>query len=229
MLPFATVGDMSERTQLVPRDVNDYVRSSSRPEHPALAELRTATLSVPHHVMQIGADQGQLMALLVRLIGARRCIELGTYTGYSALAVALALPADGTIVTCDVSAEWPAVGQPFWRKAGVESRIDLRVRPALETLDELLGSEHAGTFDFAFIDADKPNYPGYYERLLRLVRRGGLIAVDNTLALAGEPVFRRDSPNARAMLAFNELVSRDERVDLAMLTVGEGLSLLRVR
>jgi predicted O-methyltransferase YrrM len=165
----------------------------------------------------------------VRLIGARRCIEVGTYTGYSALAVALALPADGTIVTCDVSAEWAAIGQPFWRKAGVEQRIDLRIRPALETLDELLAEGRAGTFDFAFIDADKPNYPAYYDRLLALVRKGGLIAVDNTLALAGEPVFRRDSPNARAMLAFNELVSRDERVDLAMLTVGEGLSLLRVR
>jgi predicted O-methyltransferase YrrM len=229
MLRFATVGGMSERTQLVPRDVNDYVLRSSRPEHEALAELRAATASVPHNVMQIGADQGQLMALLVRLIGARRCIEVGTYTGYSALAVALALPPEGTIVTCDVSAEWPAVGRPFWRKAGVESRIDLKVRPALETLDELLAGGQAGSFDFAFIDADKPNYPAYYERLLELVRKGGLIAVDNTLALAGEPVFRRDSPNARAMLAFNELVSRDERVDLAMLTVGEGLSLLRVR
>jgi predicted O-methyltransferase YrrM len=229
MLRFATVGGMSERTQLVPRDVNDYVLRSSRPEHEALAELRAATAFVPHNVMQIGADQGQLMALLVRLIGARRCIEVGTYTGYSALAVALALPPEGTIVTCDVSAEWPAVGRPFWRKAGVESRIDLKVRPALETLDELLAGGQAGSFDFAFIDADKPNYPAYYERLLELVRKGGLIAVDNTLALAGEPVFRRDSPNARAMLAFNELVSRDERVDLAMLTVGEGLSLLRVR
>lgn len=220
---------MSERTQLVPRDVNDYVLRSSRREAEALAGLRAATAAVPHNVMQIGADQGQLMALLVRLIGAKRCIELGTYTGYSALAVALALPADGTIVTCDVNAEWAAIGQPFWRKADVESRIDLRIGPALETLDRLLGSGQAGQFDFAFIDADKPNYPAYYERLLTLVRKGGLIAVDNTLALAGEPVFRRDSPNARAMLAFNELVSRDERVDLAMLTVGEGLSLLRVR
>jgi predicted O-methyltransferase YrrM len=229
MSPFATVSGMNERTQLVPRDVVDYVLRSSRPEHPALAGLRAATASVPHNVMQIGADQGHLMALLVRLVGARRCIEVGTYTGYSALAVALALPADGTIITCDVNAEWPAVGQHFWREAGVESRIDLRVKPALETLDELVASGGAGTFDFAFIDADKPNYPAYYERLLRLVRKGGLIAVDNTLALAGEPVFRRDSPNARAMLAFNELVCRDERVDLAMLTVGEGLSLLRVR
>jgi caffeoyl-CoA O-methyltransferase len=179
--------------------------------------------------MQIGSDQGQLMALLVRLIGARRCLEIGTFTGYSALAVALALPADGELITCDVSAEWTAVGQPFWRQAGVDSRIDLRIKPALETLDELLADGQTASFDFAFIDADKTSYAAYYEKLLRLVRPGGLIAVDNTLALAGTPIFEHDSANAKAMLAFNDLVHRDERVDLAMLTVGEGLTLLRVR
>ena len=220
---------MPNRTELLPHDVYQYVLDCSSREPEVLAELRAATASVPQSVMQIGADQGQLMALLVRLIGARRCLEIGTYTGYSALAVALALPADGQLITCDVSAEWTAVGKPFWRKAGVESRIDLRLRPALETLDELLAAGEAGRFDFAFIDADKPSYAAYYERLLRLVRRGGLIAVDNTLALAGAPIFSADSANARAMLAFNELVHRDERVDLAMLTVGEGLTLLRVR
>ena len=220
---------MGERTQLLPRDVYDYVLRCAPREPAVLAELRAATAAVPHSVMQIGADQGLLMALLVRLMGARRCIEVGTYTGYSALAVALALPADGMLVTCDMNADWAAVGRPFWRKAGVESRIDLRIRPAEVTLDELLAAGGAGTFDFAFIDADKPNYPAYYERLLRLVRPGGLIAVDNTLALAGQPIVRLDSVNARAMLAFNDLVSRDERVDLAVLTVGEGLSLLRVR
>jgi len=220
---------MAKRTELLPRDVYEYVLRSSSREPEVLAELRAATASVPHSVMQIGADQGQLMALLVRLIGARRCIEIGTYTGYSALAVALALPADGKLITCDVSAEWTAVGRPFWRKAGVDARIDLRIKPALETLDELLASGEAGRFDFAFIDADKPNYPAYYERLLKLVRRNGLIAVDNTLALAGAPVFTQSSESAKAMVAFNELVHHDERVDLAMLTVGEGLTLLRVR
>jgi caffeoyl-CoA O-methyltransferase len=179
--------------------------------------------------MQIGPDQGQLMALLVRLIGARRCIEVGTYTGYSALAVALALPADGRLITCDVSAEWVNVGRPFWREAGVEDRIELRLKPAHETLDELLVAGEAGRFDFAFIDADKPNYATYYERLLRLIRPGGLIAVDNTLALAGAPIMSQDSASAKAMREFNELVHHDERVDLAMLTVGEGLTLLRVR
>jgi len=220
---------MAKRTELLPRDVYEYVLRSSSREPEVLAELRAATASVPHSVMQIGADQGQLMALLVRLIGARRCIEIGTYTGYSALAVALALPADGKLITCDVSAEWTAVGRPFWRKAGVDARIDLRIKPALETLDELLASGEAGRFDFAFIDADKPSYAAYYEQLLQLVRRGGLIAVDNTLALAGAPIFKQGSESAKAMLAFNELVHHDERVDLAMLTVGEGLTLLRVR
>ena len=158
---------MPNRTELLPHDVYQYVLDCSSREPEVLAELRAATASVPQSVMQIGADQGQLMALLVRLIGARRCLEIGTYTGYSALAVALALPADGQLITCDVSAEWTAVGKPFWRKAGVESRIDLRLRPALETLDELLAAGEAGRFDFAFIDADKPSYAAYYERLLR--------------------------------------------------------------
>ena len=220
---------MAKRTELLPRAVYEYVLDSSPPEHPVLAELRAATASVPNSVMQIGADQGQLLALLVRLMGARRCIEVGTYTGYSALAVALALPEDGKLVACDVSAEWTAIGQRHWRKAGVDARIDLRVKPALETLDELLGAGQAGQFDFAFIDADKPSYSAYYERLLKLVRQGGLIAVDNTLALAGEPVFALDTANAAAMRAFNAEVRRDERVDLAMLTIGEGLTLLRVR
>jgi caffeoyl-CoA O-methyltransferase len=220
---------MPKRTQLLAGDVYAYVLDCSSREPAVLAQLRDATASVPQSVMQIGADQGQLMALLVRLIGARRCIEIGTYTGYSALAVALALPVDGQLITCDVNAEWPAVGQPFWRKAGVAARIDLRIKPALETLDELLGAGEAGRFDFAFIDADKPSYAAYFERLLRLVRPGGLIAVDNTLALAGAPIFTHNSANARAMREFNKLVHRDERVDLAMLTVGEGLTLLRVR
>jgi caffeoyl-CoA O-methyltransferase len=223
------LASMAKRTQLLAHDVYEYVLSASSREHKVLAELRAATAAVPNSVMQIGADQGQLMGLLVRLIGARRCIEIGTYTGYSALAVALALPEGGELITCDVNADWTAVGEPFWRKAGVASRIDLRIKPALQTLDELLAVGQAGRFDFAFIDADKPSYAAYFEKLLQLVRPGGLIAVDNTLALAGSPVFAQGSENAKAMLAFNKLVHHDERVDLAMLTVGEGLTLLRVR
>lgn len=220
---------MAKRTQLLAPDIYAYVLRASPREPDVLARLRQATANVPHNEMQIGADQGQLMALLVRLIGARRCIELGTYTGYSALAVALALPPDGLLITCDVSAEWTSVGRRLWREAGVESRIDLRLKPALDTLDELLAGGGRGTFDFAFVDADKPNYRTYYEKLLELLRPGGLIAADNTLALAGEPIMTQQSANAKAMCAFNDLVRADARVDAAMLTVGEGLTLLRKR
>lgn len=218
---------MSERTQLIPRDVNDYVLGSSRPEHPALAELRAATASVPHNVMQIGADQGHLMALLVRLIGARRCIELGTYTGYSALAVALALPPDGTIVTCDVNDEWPAVGRPFWRKAGVDSRIDLKLGPALETLDELLAAGQGGAFDFAFIDADKESYVDYWEAVVPLVRAGGLIVADN--ALWSGKVLAPVTESDHAIVRFDARVAADERVEQVLLSVRDGVMLARKR
>ena len=220
---------MAKRTELIKSKVSDYALRASSREPDVLARLRKATAAVPHSEMQIGADQGQLMALLVKLIGARRCIEVGTYTGYSALAVALALPADGLLVACDVSEEWTDVGRPFWREAGVERRIDLRIKPALETLDELLAIGGRGTFDFAFLDADKPNYAAYYEKLLELLRPGGLIAVDNTLALAGEPIFELQTTSAKALRALNEFIRGDERVDQVLLTIGEGLTLVRKR
>ena len=220
---------MKNRTLLVAQDVYDYALNASPREPEVLARLRQATAAIPHSEMQIGPDQGRFMALLVKLIGARRCIEIGTYTGYSALAVALALPEDGHLIACDVNAEWSNVGRPFWREAGVESRIDLKIQPALATLDELLEGGAAGSFDFAFIDADKPNYGAYYEKLLLLLRPGGLIAVDNTLAVAGTPIAHGRSASAKALRSFNELVRRDERVDFALLTIGEGLTLLRKR
>jgi predicted O-methyltransferase YrrM len=219
---------MGKRAQLITPRVSEYVLRSSR-EPDVLARLRQATASVPHSEMQIGADQGQLLALLVKSIGARRCIEIGTYTGYSALAVALALPPDGYVVACDVSEAWTNIGRPFWREAGVESRIDLRIKPGLETLDELLADGGRGTFDFAFLDADKTSYAAYYEKLLELLRVGGLIAVDNTLALAGEPIIDLQTGSAKALRALNESLRGDERVDVAMLTIGEGLTLLRKR
>lgn len=216
------------RTTLLNEKIYRYVLDSSR-EPDVLARLRDATASLPNSIMQVGPDQGQLMAMLVKLIGARRCIEVGTYTGYSALAVAMAMPEDGVLIACDVNAEWPEIGRPFWREAGVEGRIDLRIKPALDTLDELLAADGAQTFDFAFIDADKTGYAAYYERLLRLIRPGGLIAVDNTLALAGGPIVEQESDSALAMRAFNEIARGDERVDHAMLAIGEGLTLLRKR
>ncbi len=220
---------MAERTHPVSTELYEYLLRCSSREPGVLARLREATASLPESEMQIGPDQGQLMALLVKLIGARRCIELGTYTGYSALAVALAMPDDGRLITCDVSVEWTETARRFWREAGMDERIDLRIKPALETLDELLAQGDADGFDFAFIDADKPNYPAYYEKLLQLLRPGGLIAADNTLALAGTPIIHQDDTNAKAMREFNDLVRGDQRVDLALLSVGEGLTLLRKR
>lgn len=219
---------MAKRTAILPSEVYRYVLDSSR-EPEVLARLRKATADLPNSVMQIGPDQGQLMALLVKLINAKRCIEIGTYTGYSALTVALALPEDGKLITCDVNSEWVEIGRRFWREAGVDARIDLRIKPAVETLDELLAAGEAGRFDFAFIDADKTSYRTYYERLLELIRPGGLITVDNTIALAGGPIFSEGTENAAALLELNAFLREDERVDHAMLTVGEGLTLLRKR
>jgi caffeoyl-CoA O-methyltransferase len=220
---------MSTRTNNLPEDVYRYVLECSSREHPALTRLREATASRPEAEMQISPEQGQFMGLLVKLLGARRCIEIGTYTGYSALAVALQLPADGKLIACDVSDEFTRIGRPFWREAGVESRIDLRLQPGLKTLDELLAAGGKDSFDFAFVDADKPSYVAYYERLLQLVRAGGLIAVDNTLAVSGQPIIRSDSVHARALRDFNKHVHHDERVDLSLVPIGEGLTLLRRR
>src|SRR5688572_10556355 len=213
----------------LPDDVYQYLSKVSSRELPVLARLRAATAPRPEAEMQISPEQGQFMALLARLVGARRCIELGTYTGYSALAVALALPADGKLIACDVNDEFTRIGRPFWKEAGVESKIDLRLQPALQTLDELLKNGQQNTFDFAFVDADKPNYIHYYEKLLQLVRPGGLICADNTLGLSGTPIIRQNHAAAQAMREFNEHVHRDERVDLSMLPIGEGLTLLRRR
>jgi predicted O-methyltransferase YrrM len=220
---------MSNRTNLLPEDVYQYVLDGFVREPPVLARLRERTAGVQESEMQISAEQGQLLALLVRLMGAVHCIEVGTYTGYSALSVALALPEAGSVIACDVSEEWTAIAREYWREAGVEQRIHLRLQPALQTLDELLGQHQQGRFDFAFIDADKSNYISYYERLLELVRTGGLIAVDNTLAVEGGPIIRQRGGASRALREFNEHVHHDERVDLALLPIGEGLTLLRKR
>lgn len=217
------------RSALLETDVYRYLLEISSREPEVLSRLRAATAPRPEAMMQIGPDQGQLLALLVKLTGARRCIELGTYTGYSALAVALALPADGELHACDVSREFTSIGEPFWKEAGVADRIHLHIAPGLETLEALASKEQGRRgFDFAFVDADKPNYIAYFEKLLTLIRPGGLIAVDNTLGLSHTPVIRLDNAHARAVKAFNLHVHQDPRVDLAVLSLGEGLTLLRV-
>ena len=220
---------MSNRRLTVTDDIHQYLIEHSVREPAILAELRAETAGMPDAQMQIGPEQGQLMALLARLMDARRCIEVGVFTGYSSLAVALALPDDARIVACDVSEEWTAIASRYWRKAGVAHKIDLRLQPATRTLEALIAAGESGRYDFAFVDADKPAYPVYYELLLELLRPGGLMAIDNTLwsgkvADPGE----RDA-NTLALRSFNELVYRDERVDLSLLPVGDGLTLVRKR
>ena len=206
----------------------DYVLAHSLREHPAQTALREATRSHPRAGMQIAPEQGQLMALLARLVGARRAIEIGVFTGYSALSVALALPHDGRLLACDISDEYTRIGRPFWEQAGVASKIDLRLAPAQQTLDDRLAAGEAGQYDFAFIDADKPGYDGYYERCLQLVRPGGLIVIDNTL-WGGSVATDADDVDTAALKTLNDKLHRDERIDLSLLPFSDGVTLARRR
>ncbi len=208
--------------------LQQYLLAHAVREHPAQRGLREATAGHAFAGMQIGADQGALMAMLVRLIGARRAIEVGVFTGYSALSVALALPDDGHLLACDISAEYTAIGRPFWQQAGVAHKIDLRLAPALQTLDNELAAGAAGTFDFAFIDADKASYDAYYERCLQLLRPGGLVALDNML-WGGSVARQATDDDTRALQALNTKLYTDQRVDMVLLPLGDGLSLARRR
>ncbi|HQR71370.1 MAG TPA: class I SAM-dependent methyltransferase [Burkholderiaceae bacterium] len=221
---------MSRRTLNLDDRLHDYVVRHNR-EHPELVKLREATASHPRANMQISPEQGALLAMLVKLTGARRTIEIGVFTGYSALAVALALPDDGRILACDVSDEYTRVGRPFWERAGVARKIDLVLEPALHTLDARLATGEAGRYDFAFIDADKANYDGYYERCLKLLRAGGLMAFDNVL-WSGRVADRVDpatDADTAALQLLNAKLQADERIDVALLPVGDGLTLARKR
>ena len=219
---------MSRRTLNLDDTLYDYVLEHSLREHPAQTALRAATSAHPHAQMQISPEQGQFMALLVRLMAARRTIEVGVFTGYSALTVALALPADGQVLACDISDEYTRIGRPYWAAAGVAHKIDLRLAPALATLDAELGSGAAGRYDFAFIDADKAGYDAYYERCLKLLRPGGLIAIDNVLwrGLVARPAAAGDADTA-ALKTLNDKLHDDARVDLALLPIADGLTLAR--
>lgn len=220
---------MSVATLSMTEALYAYLVKTTLREPPLLERLRHETAMLPSGGMQISPEQGQLMALLVELIGARRTLEVGVFTGYSSTVVALSLPADGKIVACDVSDEWTGIARRYWREAGVESKIDLHVRPALETLDALLASGQAGSFDFAFIDADKPSYDAYYERSLQLVRAGGLIAIDNTLwsGAVADPSDTSDS--TRALRSLNQKIAKDARVSASLVPIGDGLYLARKR
>jgi caffeoyl-CoA O-methyltransferase len=220
---------VSNRTIKIDARLYEYLVKVSVREPALLARLRAETARMPEHNMQIAPDQGQFMAMLVRLIGARRCLEIGTFTGYSSLAVALALPADGRLIACDVSEKWTGIARRYWQEAGVAGRIELKLQPALTTLDELLADGQAGRFDFAFIDADKASYGQYYERVLSLLRAGGLVAVDNTLwsGRVADPK-ARDKDTA-ALKKFNAALHKDERIDLTLVPIGDGLTLARKR
>ncbi len=218
---------MSRSNEFIPDAITDYLHAHALREPPLLAALREETAGMPNGGMQISPGQGQLMALLAQLVDARRCIEVGVFTGYSSLSVARVLPADGQLVACDVSREYTDIARRYWREAGVEDRIDLRLGPALDTLDALLADGQAGRFDFGFIDADKDHYDGYYERVLELLRPGGLMAVDNTLWSGHVVDAANHDHTARVLHAFNVKLHRDKRIDLSMLPIGDGLTLAR--
>jgi predicted O-methyltransferase YrrM len=219
---------MTARSTFIDPAVQAYVSAQNVREGPVARALREETAKMPNARMQIGPDQAQFMQLLANAIGARRYLEIGVFTGYSALAMALALPPDGRIVACDVSEEYTNVARRYWEKAGVAGKIDLRLAPALETLERLLAA-NVEPFDMAFIDADKENVVNYYEKSLALLRRGGLILVDNVLwdGAVCDPAV--DDPSTRALRAVNALAANDQRVDMALVTVGDGLLIARKR
>jgi caffeoyl-CoA O-methyltransferase len=220
---------MSNKTLPLTDALYRYLLDVSLREPEVLRRLREETASHPQSNMQIAPEQGQFMALLVRLMGARTTLEVGVFTGYSSLAVALALPSDGSIVACDVSEEYTAIARRYWQEAGVSDKIDLRIAPAVETLDALLDAGHAEAFDFAFIDADKESYDAYYEHALRLLRPGGLMVIDNVLKGGTVVDPSVTTPAVEAIRVLNEKLHHDERIDLSLLPVADGLTLARKR
>ena len=220
---------MSSRTLTMTDALHGYLTGAVSREAPILRELREETARLPAAGMQISPEQGQFMQLLVSLLGARKTLEVGVFTGYSSLATALALPPDGRIVALDVSEEWTTVARRYWKQAGVSARIDLRIAPAITTLDALVAEGQAGTFDFAFIDADKASYDTYYERALTLVRPGGLVAIDNALWSGRVADPAENDPDTTALRALNAKLRDDGRVDFSLVPIGDGLALARKR
>jgi predicted O-methyltransferase YrrM len=218
---------MSNRTLGLGAELHRYVLAEGVRESAVARRLREETARLPAAAMQISPEQGALMQMLVRMLDARRTLEIGTFTGYSALVVAEALPADGRIIACDVSAEWTAIARRFWEEAGVADRIELRLQPALATLDALLDVGADGSFDFAFIDADKTGYDAYYERSLALLRTGGLVAIDNTLWSGSVIDPARNDADTQAIRALNRKIRADTRVEMVLLPVGDGVTLAR--
>ena len=218
---------MSKQTLGLEDNIYQYLLSVSIREPEVLKKLREETAQHPRSIMQISPEQGQFMALLVQLIGAKKTLEIGVYTGYSSLVVALALPPEGKMVACDISEEYTSIANYYWEEAGVADKIDLRIAPAIETLDRLLAEGEADTFDFAFIDADKSNYDNYYEQALKLVRPGGLIAIDNVLWFGQVADSQVQDNRTKKIRALNEKIHQDERVSISLIPIGDGLTLAR--
>ena len=217
---------MAHRSFL-PETVERYLSTVVARETPVQQALRAETSRLPQAGMQIGSDQGVLLAFLVRLIGARNAIEVGTFTGYSALSIASALPADGRLVCCDISDEWTAIARRYWAQAGIADRIELHLRPAQQTLAELERKHGPGTFDFAFIDADKTGYDAYYEACLSLLRPGGLVAIDNVLWSGAVANSEDQTPDTMALRALTAKIRDDSRVDACLISIGDGVMLAR--
>jgi predicted O-methyltransferase YrrM len=216
---------MANRTITMSDPLYDYYASVSLRESDLQRRLRDETAQLPNARMQVSPEQGQFLGLLVQLLRARRTLEVGVFTGYSSLATALALPEDGQIIACDVNREWTDIARRYWREAGVDRKIDLRLAPALQTLDQLIADGQAGSFDFAFIDADKSSYDAYYERALTLVRPAGLIAIDNVL-WHGDPIDpAKQDPDTNAIRAINLKLQHDQRISMSMVPIGDGVTL----
>ena len=209
------------------KHLSDYLHSVSLREPEILTQLRRETAQHPMGKMQIAAEQGQFMALLVQLIGAKKTLDVGVFTGYSSLVVALALPPDGKVVACERSEEYGAIARRWWQQAGVADKIDLHIAPAQETLARLLTTGQTNTFDFVFIDADKSNYDNYYEQALQLVRPGGLIAIDNVLWSGRVADPQVQDNRTKKIRAFNQKLHQDPRISLSLVPIGDGLTLAR--
>jgi len=220
---------MSTRTLSLDDDLYQYLVNHSVRDTPVQRDLRLFNRSHPRSNMQTSPEQGQFMSLLVKLTGARKIVEIGTFTGYSALCMAQALPRDGQLICCDINEEWTGIAQSYWEKAGVRERIDLRIAPALETLESLMATGHRRQFDMAFIDADKTNYLKYYDACLQLLRPGGLIMFDNTLwnGAVADPAVQ--DPDTVALRELNRALLADQRVDISLVPIGDGLTLARKR
>ncbi len=220
---------MSNQTINLNDTLYQYMLSVSLREPAILKSLRETTHKLSSHGMQISPEQGQLMAFLIELTGAKKTLEIGVYTGYSSLVVALALPEMGRIIACDINKETTSLAQDFWQKAGIGHKIELKLTPALETLDNLIKQDHSNSFDFIFIDADKQNYLNYYERSLILLRPGGLMLIDNVLWDGKVADTHADDKQTLAIREFNRAIYQDKRISMCLIPIGDGLTLIRKR